>query len=272
MAAASPKEASREGMTPLLAPDRSFERVPQMQWNRLACFRKLHRRFAAHWQLAAAATPAAPLIAFSIFLLSRPYQGIVQDGYIYIGRALADLDPNGVGKDMMYVHDGQFGFSLFRYIAKELVAIFGAAAAAKALAFSAAAAWFVGAAAFARQFTCGGAVWVALIFAALLPASYGAPYPFSFAVPLAIPRPFSEAFVLAGIAALARARIGLSLGCLIAAGLMHPLMALPGISIFLIVLGVERKTFAFPLRLRLCRFAGWRRVGPSSFGSPLCGR
>jgi hypothetical protein len=134
-------------MTPLLAPDRSIERVPQMQWNRLACFRKLHRRFAAHWQLAAASTPAAPLIAFSIFLLSRPYQGIVQDGYIYIGRALADLDPNGVGKDMMYVHDGQFGFSLFRYIAKELVAIFGAAAAAKTLAFSAAAAWFVGAAA-----------------------------------------------------------------------------------------------------------------------------
>lgn len=199
----------------------------------------------AHWQLAAAATPAAPLIAFSIFLLSRPYQGIVQDGYIYIGRALADLDPNGVGKDMMYVHDGQFGFSLFRYLARELVAIFGAAAAAKALAFAATSAWFAGAAAFARQFTCGGAVWVALIFAALLPASYGAPYPFSFAEPLAIPRPLAEAFVLAGIAELARARIGLSLGCLIAAGLMHPLMALPGISIFLIVLGAERKPLLF---------------------------
>jgi hypothetical protein len=239
VAAASPKEASREGMTPLLAPDRSIERVPQMQWNRLACFRKLHRRFAAHWQLAAASTPAAPLIAFSIFLLSRPYQGIVQDGYIYIGRALADLDPNGVGKDMMYVHDGQFGFSLFRYIAKELVAIFGAAAAAKALALSAAAAWFVVAAAFARQFTCGGAVWVALIFAALLPASYGAPYPLGFAEPLAIPRPFAEALVLAALAALAARYDMAAMLFIAAAAFIHPIMAIAGLGVLITVRCLE---------------------------------
>jgi hypothetical protein len=32
------------------------------------------------------------------FLLSRPDRGIVQDAYIYLGRALADLDPNGGGR------------------------------------------------------------------------------------------------------------------------------------------------------------------------------
>jgi hypothetical protein len=72
----------------------------------------------------------------SVFFLSRPYPGIVQDAYIYMGRALADLDPNGIGRDLMFVNDGQFGFSLFRYLAKAMAAVLGLATAAKTLAFS----------------------------------------------------------------------------------------------------------------------------------------
>jgi hypothetical protein len=182
-----------------------------------------------------------PLIVLSVFFLSRPYPGIVRDAYIYMGRALADLDPDGIGRDLMFVNDGQFGFSLFRYLATAVAAVFGLAIAAKTLAFLGVLLWFWAAAFFARQFASGGAVWATLIFVCLLPASYGAPYPFSFAEPLAIPRPFAEALVLASLAALACGQTRLSLSCLILASLMHPLMALPGVSIFLIILGVERK-------------------------------
>jgi hypothetical protein len=66
-----------------------------------------------------------PLIVFLVFVLSRPYRGIVQDAHIYMGRALADLDPNGVGRDLMFVH-GQFGFSLFRLAATAIGVGFGA--------------------------------------------------------------------------------------------------------------------------------------------------
>ena len=96
-------------------------------------------------------SPAA-LIAFLVFVLSRPYRGIIQDAHIYMGRALADLDPNGVGRDLMFVHDGQFGFSLFRLVADAMVWGLGLAAAAKSLAILAAFAWFFGVCAFARQF------------------------------------------------------------------------------------------------------------------------
>jgi hypothetical protein len=171
----------------------------QMGW-RLACIASGGRMFASYihgsWPLA--------LITFSIFLLSRPYPGIIQDAYIYIGRALADLDSDGVGRDMMFVHDGQFGFSIFRPIAAMLVALWGPAFAAEGLALAAMAGWFWAAFTFSRRLIGGAAVWAILIFAALLPASYGAPCLFSFAEPLAIPRPFSEAFVLAALAALAR--------------------------------------------------------------------
>jgi|GEM_PF-4136759 len=64
-----------------------------------------------------------PLIAFLVFALGRPYRGIFQDPQIYIGRAVADLDPSGVGRDLMFVHDGQFGFSLFPFVVRAMVAL-----------------------------------------------------------------------------------------------------------------------------------------------------
>jgi hypothetical protein len=41
-----------------------------------------------------------PLIAFLVFALGRPYRGIIQDPQLYIARAVADLDPSGVGRDL----------------------------------------------------------------------------------------------------------------------------------------------------------------------------
>jgi hypothetical protein len=182
-----------------------------------------------------------PLIAFLVFVLSRPYRGIVQDAHIYMGRALADLDPTGVGRDLMFVHDGQFGFSLFRFVTKAMVALFGPGPGAEALAISAALTWFFAAAALARQLAGGAAVWAVMIFVALLPAAYGAPYPVGFAELNAIPRPFAEALVLAGLAALAARRDVVSFGCLVAAALLHPIMALAGFGVFVAVLGLEDK-------------------------------
>ena len=50
---------------------------------------------------------ALPFIAcLAIWLLFRPYGGITGDGLLYITRALADHDPQGVGADLMFVHDG----------------------------------------------------------------------------------------------------------------------------------------------------------------------
>ena len=199
----------------------------------------------------------------------EPPQSLKTDmgSYLYMSRALADLDPNGVGRDLMFVHDGQFGFSLFRYAAKAMVWCSGPAAAAETLAIMAALGWFFAAAALARQFISGGAVWAVVIFAALLPVSYGAPYPFGFAELLAIPRPFAEALVLAGLAALAARRDAVSLCCLMAAALLHPLMALAGFGVFLAVLGFEdRRWFLF------CALAGALVILGGALGMPMLDR
>ena len=181
-----------------------------------------------------------PLIVFLIFVLSRPYPGIVQDAYIYMGRVLADLDPNGVGRDFMFVHDGQFGFSLFRPVVDTLVSWFGLAAAAKLLAILAGFAWFFGVRAFTRQYASGAAVWVAVIFTVLLTNTYGATYPsFGFAELIAIPRPFAEAFILAGLAALAARHDAVAIVFMAAAALVHPIMAMAGVGVLAIVLSLD---------------------------------
>jgi hypothetical protein len=208
-----------------------------------------------------------PLIAFLVFALGRPYRGIIQDPQLYIGRAVADLDPSGVGRDMMFVHDGQFGFSLYRFVATAMVALWGPAMAGEVLAVVAALAWFFAARALARQFVSGGAVWVVVIFAVLLPNAYGAPYPFGFAELKAIPRPFAEALVLAGLAALAARRDVLCLCCLGAAALLHPIMVLAGLGVFVGVLGLEDKRwFCF------CAGAGALSILGGALGLPLMDR
>jgi hypothetical protein len=219
------------------------------------------------WAMAKASWPPIPLIAFFVFALGRPYLGVFQDPQIYIGRAVADLDPSGVGSDLMFLQDGQFGFSLFRFAADALLWCFGLATAAKTLAILAAFAWFFGARALARQLASGATVWVVVIFAALLPNAYGAPYPFGFAELIAIPRPFAEALVLAALAALAARRDVVCLGCLVGAALLNPIMALAGFGVFVVVLGLEDKRWFW-----FCALAGTLLILVGALGLPLLDR
>lgn len=208
-----------------------------------------------------------PLIVFLVFALGRPYRGIVQDPQLYLACAVADLDPSGVGRDLIFVHDGQFGFSLFRVGARAMVALWGPAMTGEVLAVVAAFAWFFAARALARQFVGGGAAWVVVIFAVLLPNAYGAPYPFGFAELKAIPRPFAEACVLAGLAALVARHDVIGLCCLAAAGLLHPIMALAGFGVFVVVLGLEDKRWFW-----ICACAGALAILGGALGLPLMDR
>src|SRR5579862_9170081 len=70
------------------------------------------------------------LAVVTLWLLSRPYLGIIHDSQIYIGRAVADLDPLGVGRELDFVRDQQSGLSVFGLMARPLVAIAGPASAA----------------------------------------------------------------------------------------------------------------------------------------------
>src|SRR4051794_9331806 len=171
---------------------------------------------------------AVPLIfCAALWAIGHPYPGIVGDAHIYVGRALADLDPSGVGRDMMFVHDGQFGFSLFPLVMRALVARLGPGFAAEAISAAGCLCWFAAALALAAQVAKGRAMWLVLVFVCVLPHGYGHNL-FVSAEALAVPRPFAEAAVLASLASLLAGRPALAMGFALLGFAAHPIMALPG--------------------------------------------
>ena len=154
--------------------------------------------------------------------MTHMYEGVHLDARIYMGRALADLAPSTIGQDLMFSHDGQAGFSAFTLLARALVAKLGVPEASFALALAGMITWFAAITALAVRLAGGRAPWIMLAGLAILPNTYGGFNVIPVGEVLALPRPFSEAGVLAAFAAYLNGRNWLPLGFLLAAGLFHP--------------------------------------------------
>lgn len=169
------------------------------------------------------------LAAFGLFLLSRPYLGIHHDGRLYVADALAKLDPAGVGRDLMFVHDGQFGFSVYTPMLARLIALLGPSGATMAIVFATLALWFTAAALMVERFLADRSPtlrWVALVFVAALPSLYGPMNVIGFGEAYATPRGLVEAAGLAGMAAYLVGRRWLGLLLCVGGMALHPIMGL----------------------------------------------
>jgi len=176
----------------------------------------------------APARAAAALALLALWFLLHPYKGVVHDSRLYVGHALATLDPGGVGADFMFALDGQFRFSLFPKVLAAAVAALGPAGAAKLLSASGLALWFAAAAALAVILAPPRVAAAMLAALAALESAYGGFGVLHYAEPMATPRLFAEAGVLAGLAAALRGRTGVAAGLTLFAAAFHPIMALAG--------------------------------------------
>ena len=192
------------------------------------------------WRVVAAGS------AFGLFLLSHPYSGIVHDAELYVARAVADTGSDALARDILFAHDGQSAFSLFPRLNAALVSLLGPDLAAIAVTLTGLFAWFGGLAAFASGFARGRLLWACIVCAAVVPGFYG--QVFRYAEPFATPRLPAEALVLLGLAALLAGRAALSAATLVAAAPLHPIMAAPGVAIWLLVKARgDRRWLALPL-------------------------
>lgn len=169
------------------------------------------------------------LAALGVFLLSRPYQGVRHDGRLYVADALAKLDPGGVGKDLMFVHDGQFGFSLYTPMLARLIAALGLSGAVMAIVVVTLTAWFAALTVLTGKLLADrppGVRWAALLLAVALPALYGPLDVIGFGEPYATPRALAEAAGFLGMASYLSGRRFLGLGLCVSGMLFHPIMGL----------------------------------------------
>ena len=120
-----------------------------------------------------------------LWALCNPFYGIDASNLVYMSRALADLDSGGVGRDAMFVHDGQSGFTIFTTLFRRLAQTTGLSSAGTLVAACAVASAFLGASGLACALAKGSSRWLIIAFAAALPARYGGYKLFAYAHPLA---------------------------------------------------------------------------------------
>lgn len=191
----------------------------------------------------------AAFLAFGLFLLTRAYRGVSGDALIYVTRELGRRDPQGLGRDLMFVADTQTGYTIFARIVAVLLDLLSPASTSLVLTLAGLALWFAGAALLARGLASRMApktaaddnrsAFAVLAFVAVFPLTYAAFDVLSAAEPMATPRPFAEAFVMAGLAAMLHGRNFAALACGLLAGLFHPLMALGGFAAGLFYLSLQ---------------------------------
>lgn len=183
--------------------------------------------------------------ALGVFLLSHPYWGIVHDAELYVGRAMADADPDGLGRDIFFSLEGQSAFSIYPRLSGAFLRILGPGPGALILTLAGLCFWIAALSGFAARLASGRLLWASIVTAAVVPSYYGQVLRYS--EQFATPRLPAEAAVLAGLAALAAGRRWLCLAIIAAGAAIHPIMAAPALGVWALVLAREDKRWRFAM-------------------------
>lgn len=181
-------------------------------------------------------------VAGSLLALSRVHLGLRHDARLYFGDALARLDPQGVGRDVIFAHDGQFGFSLYTPVLAWLVKGLGLNAAVALVSGLGLVVWLAALLLLVSRLLADLPIaWrrAATILVIAVAPYYGAHEVFGYGEAFATPRILVEAIALAALAAWLSDRRWLAGGLLTAALALHPIMALCGLAVLFVALCLE---------------------------------
>ena len=193
---------------------------------------------------------AAVLFAIAtIWILQYPYKGIEDnDSALYTFLALTRLHPQSLGADVFIRFGSQDSFTLFGPLYAAAIGKFGLEPSAALLSFIGQFALFICAWLFARSVTHTRLALLAVGLLVALPSDYGADHQFQYVESFLTPRQLAEAAVLAALAAAMSSRGILTAVCLVAAALLHPIMAAAGfVMVVCLYVGIPRPRLAMTL-------------------------
>jgi hypothetical protein len=221
-------------------------------------------------RLSPAGYSALVLALTAFWLLGRRYAGITHDAILYALLGLRRLDPGSFGNDLFFAHGSQDAYTTFPLLYAPLIDAFGAGAAAMAVTVAGQVAFAAAAVALVFRIVPGPARWWSLVLLAASSGYYGGVGVFRLAEPFATARTLAEPLVLAALACTLSSRHRTALAALAAAGLLHPLVAAPGIAVVLLwhALARPRLLWSIPvllgmmLALVVLRPGLWLRFDP----------
>lgn len=183
------------------------------------------------------------MLMATLWLAQRPIKGIVHDARLYMAQALYRLDTPGLENDLFFQFGSQDSFSAFSPIFAPAVALWGPGTAHMVFALAGQTLWLLALWVLARALFGRGWLSMASVGAAVVMVpNYGWGV-LSYGEVFVTPRLFAEAMTLLALAAALRGRRGLGFALMLGAGMLHPLMALPGLVVLaLLSLPVNRWT------------------------------
>lgn len=186
----------------------------------------------APWRTA----PTWALFAVLLFLnaLARPYGNFVHDARLYAAQVLYQIDPNSFANDLFFRFGSQDSYSLFSKLVAPLVSLFGLEPVFFALYLICNALFYLAALRLVRALVKDPvAAAISLILIAVVALPWGGMLVFHVNENFLTPRILANALVLFALERLVRRRPLPAFACLVGALVLHPLMALPGLLVFL---------------------------------------
>lgn len=165
------------------------------------------------------------------WMLLHGYRGLWHDARLYTLQALALLKPELLGNDVFLRFGSQDNYTIFSPLYAAAIGAFGVEPAAALLTFLFQAAFVAAAWLLAHRLLPPRLVLLGVALTIATPGDYGGYATFRYLEDFLTPRLLAEACVLAGLAAMTARRHGLSWGCLLAASVLHPLMAAAGVAL-----------------------------------------
>jgi hypothetical protein len=173
-----------------------------------------------------------PLLA-ALWIATRPYFGIIHDARLYTVQALNAIYPGRFADDLFFKYGSQDSFTFFSPIFKQLILLLGASQANMVMAALGQVLWFASLLWLLPALFPDRKNWIAAALGViLLYGGYGGQHIFVYAEPFVTPRIFAEAGVLAAFAAALRGKIIVPIFLIVAAAIIHPIMAATGAAVF----------------------------------------
>lgn len=181
-------------------------------------------------RLSGAGHAALAFALAALWLLGRRYGGIIHDASLYVVQGLRVLDPDAYARELFFMHGAQDTYTVFPRIEALLIGAFGAGNAALMITLAGQAAFIAAAAALVFRVCAGPARWWSLALLAAVSGYYGGGGVFRIAEPFATARTLAEPLVVAGLACTLASRHAAAIALIALAGLLHPLVAVPGLA------------------------------------------
>lgn len=167
--------------------------------------------------------------SLALFLYWHPYYSVLHDSVFYSLNAINYLEPGTVSNDAFLRHGSQGNLTIFTLIYAQVVSAIGLQHAAYLVTRLGSLALFAAVLLLVRQLMPARLAWLAFALCMTIPGRYGAQHVFRYDEDFATPRPYAEALVLLSVALSLSRRPRLALVLIGLALALHPLMAMPGV-------------------------------------------